>query len=356
MTTESTPQPEPQALLQLSSLEVSFSTPRGDVRSVRKIDLTIAPGEIVALVGESGSGKSATALAIMDLLPANARVRGSIRLDGTELVGLSEDRRARYRGSGIAIVFQNPMSSLNPVLKIARQISDVVRTHDRSMRDGEQIRRRCADLLERCGLTDVGRVLNAYPHELSGGMRQRVAIALALACNPMLLIADEPTTALDVTIQAGILDLLQSLRAELGMSILLITHDLGVVARLCDRTATMYAGEIVEAAGTERILSRPQHPYTARLIDACVRPDQRISGVLRTIPGSMADLVNLPAGCTFADRCTYVEDNCREHAPPFERVQAGGSARCWVSLRGDLPEPPPIDLEANAVSPSGMQK
>ena len=341
-------------MLEVAGLDVTFGTARGDVRSVRKLALAIAPGEIVALVGESGSGKSATSLAITGLLPGNARVDGSIRLDGAELAGLDEAAHARYRGSGVAIVFQNPMSSLNPVLKVKTQMRDVVRTHDRALRAREQVRRRSTDLLSRCGLVDVNRVMNSYPHELSGGMRQRVAIALALACKPKLLIADEPTTALDVTIQAGILDLLQSLRSELGMSILLITHDLGVVARLCDRTATMYAGEIVETATTERILSNPQHPYTARLIDACLRPDQRRSGALRTIRGSMVDLVDLPVGCSFAERCIYVEDQCREQAPRLEPIAAGGAARCWVSMRGDLPEQAPLEIETAGAEATGV--
>ena len=356
MTTEPATQPAGRPLLELAGLDVSFSTPRGDVHAVRKVDLAVGAGEIVALVGESGSGKSATALAIMGLLPSNTHVRGSICLDGTDVAGLDEKQRARYRGSAAAIVFQNPMSSLSPVLKIKKQMSDVVRTHDRTLRDRDHVRSRCAELLLRCGLAQTDRVLNAYPHELSGGMRQRVAIALAVACSPRLLIADEPTTALDVTIQAGILDLLQSLRDELGMSILLITHDLGVVARLCDRTATMYAGEIVETGETERVLSRPQHPYTARLIDACLRPDQRTSGMLRTIPGAMADLANLPAGCAFADRCIYAEAECREHAPPLGPVQAGGSSRCWVSLRGDLPEPESVEVTAHTAASGGVQQ
>lgn len=340
MTTAATETARP--VLAITDLDVTFNTSRGPVRSVRKVSVAIAPGEIVALVGESGSGKSATALAITGLLAPNADVRGSVKLDGTELVGLSDDARAQYRGKGVAIVFQNPMSSLNPVLKIKAQLSDVIRTHDPARRGREQILSRCVDLLSRCGLSDTARVLQSYPHELSGGMRQRVAIALALACNPKVLIADEPTTALDVTIQAGILDLLQSLRTELGMSILLITHDLGVVARLCDRTATMYAGQIVETAQTERILSSPQHPYTVRLIDACLRPDQRTNRLLRTIPGSMVDLATLPAGCTFADRCDYVEAMCREQEPRLLPVQADGVARCWVSQRGELPANAPM--------------
>ena len=287
-------------LLDVRDLRVEFATTRGTVRAVNGTSFSVEPGETLAIVGESGSGKSVTSLAISGLLPRGARVSGSIRFAGADLATISEPERQRLRGRHVAMVFQDPQSSLNPVLRIEEQVAETIRAHERiSWADA---RGRVIDLLERVGMPDPHGVARAYPHQLSGGMRQRVMIAIAMALNPELLIADEPTTALDATIQAQILELLLALTADHRTATLLITHDMGVVARTSQRVAVMYAGYVVESAPTRRLFAAPRHPYTVGLLASTPRIDRPIEA-LRPIPGSPPDPTRDLVGCPFAPRC-----------------------------------------------------
>jgi len=290
------------------------------------VSLSLAAGESLGLVGESGSGKSQTALATLGLLPASAMVEGSIRFDGNELLGLSRRQMDRLRGSRIAMIFQDPMTSLNPSLSIGLQLAEVLEVHRGANR--RDALREAARMLDAVRIPDSMRRLQQYPHELSGGQRQRVMIAMALLCKPQLLIADEPTTALDVTIQAQILDLLDELRRELNLALLLITHDLGVVAGHCDRVAVMYAGRIVEAGPSTAVLANPAHPYTAALLASRPsllgpRPER-----LPSIAGQPPDPAQRPAGCAFAPRCTRMLPVCRERVPALQGLSGERLAAC----------------------------
>jgi peptide/nickel transport system ATP-binding protein/oligopeptide transport system ATP-binding protein len=314
-------------LLAIEDLTVAFATGRGPVNAVENISFAVAPGEVLGIVGESGSGKSVTALAIMGLLPRPpARVVGGrISFEGAELLGLSERGMRRVRGPGIGMVFQEPMSSLNPVFTIGDQIGETLRAHERI---GPSARRtRTIALLDRVGIPSAARRLDDYPHQMSGGQRQRVMIAIALACNPRLLIADEPTTALDVTIQAQILDLLLELRAERGMAVMLITHNMGVVAETADRVLVMYSGRIVEQSPAAPLFARPAHPYTAGLLQ-CVPSLEADLHRLRAIPGSLPDPARRPPGCRFAPRCTLHIPDCDAAVPPLLPAGAGHEAAC----------------------------
>ena len=314
-------------LLTVEGLTVAFATGRGPVNAVEGMCLSIAPGEVLGIVGESGSGKSVTALAIMGLLPRPpARVTaGRITFEGASLLGLSERGLRRIRGPGIGMVFQEPMSSLNPVFTIGDQIGETLRAHERT---GPAARRtRTVALLDRVGIPSAARRLDDYPHQMSGGQRQRVMIAIALACNPRLLIADEPTTALDVTIQAQILDLLLELRAERGMAVMLITHNMGVVAETADRVLVMYSGRIVEASPAAALFDRPAHPYTAGLL-ACVPSLEMDVPRLQAIPGTLPDPARRPPGCRFAPRCSLHIPACDAAVPPLLPVSAGHEAAC----------------------------
>ncbi|MBX6357343.1 MAG: ABC transporter ATP-binding protein, partial [Micromonosporaceae bacterium] len=297
-------------LLEVRDLTVRFSTEDGPVLAVDAASFDVGEGEVLALVGESGCGKSVTALALTGLLPRGAAVSGEIRFtpSGRDLRELTERELREVRGRDIAYVFQEPMTSLNPVLTIGRQIGEVLRRHQR-MR-GEAARRRAAELLSLVGIPLPERRLREYPHQLSGGMRQRVMIAMAVACRPRLLVADEPTTALDVTVQAGILDVLRDLRAQIGTAVLLITHDLGVVADIADRVVVMYAGRTIEEAPAPALFATPSHPYTRGLLDAVPNPARHAEGGLREIPGRVPVLREAPEACTFADRCGYADDLC----------------------------------------------
>jgi peptide/nickel transport system ATP-binding protein len=335
-------------LLAVRDLTVRFSTEDGQVLAVDTACFEVAPGEVLALVGESGCGKSVTALALTGLLPRSASVTGEIRfarrpdiLDptppdtvdpagGLDLRGLGERELSAIRGRDIAYVFQEPMTSLNPVLTVGRQIREVLRRHQ-GMR-GAAARRRATELLELVGIPVPGQRVRQYPHQLSGGMRQRVMIAMAVACRPRLLVADEPTTALDVTVQAGILDVLRDLRAEIGTAVLLITHDLGVVADIADRVVVMYAGRVIEQAGAPALFARPSHPYTRGLLDALPDPTRRTRGGLREIPGRVPVLRASEPMCTFADRCEYTDDECRTRLPVLAPGPAGHPVRCWHPL------------------------
>jgi oligopeptide/dipeptide ABC transporter ATP-binding protein len=319
-------------LLEVKGLRTSFYTRDGVVRAVDGIDFHVDRGEIMGLVGESGCGKSVTSLSIMRLVAKPGRTEaGEVLFDGQDLLKLSPDAMRRIRGERISMIFQQPQSSLNPVWDVGRQIAEVLEIH-RGMRRGPA-RDRALELLRMVGIPDPSRRLKAFPHELSGGMAQRVMIAMALACEPELLIADEPTTALDVTIQAQILDLMRNLRDETGTAIILITHDLGVVAEMCDRVAVMYAGEIVEQTDVTTLFRRPLHPYTRGLIGS-IPVVGSVQEELAVIPGNVPNLIDLPKGCRFAPRCqTRIEENvtlATEVHPQLLPVGEGHDVRCWV--------------------------
>ncbi|MGY6249837.1 ABC transporter ATP-binding protein [Bosea thiooxidans] len=318
------------SILEIDRLAVTFPG-RRPVHALSEVSLRIGKGEVVAVVGESGSGKSVTSLSVLGLLPASARIGGAIRFrrrDGEEIDLAKIGASKGIRGAEIAMIFQEPMTSLNPVLRVGEQIGEGLRLHEGLSRP--EARARARELLELVGISDPERRLDAYPHELSGGMRQRVMIAIALACRPSLLIADEPTTALDVTIQAQILDLLRRLQQELGMSVLFVTHDLGVVAEFAARTVVMYAGRVVEEGATDEVLSRPRHPYTAGLLASL--PVLTLPGEERRrvqpIQGQPPDLRRPPAGCAFHPRCRHFEPGrCDHEQPPLESA-LGRSVRC----------------------------
>lgn len=314
-------------LLEVQDLAVEFLTDHGWVRVVDGVSFTVAAGETLGLVGESGSGKTVTSLSVMQLIPRppGRIVAGSIRFQGRELLGLPEAELEALRGDAIAMVFQESMTSLNPAFTIGDQIGEVVCRHRGCSR--REARARALEVLELVQIPDPEARIDAYPHEFSGGMRQRAAIAMALACDPKLLIADEPTTALDVTVQAGVLDLLRSLQQRLGMGILFVTHNLGVVADLCDRVTVMYAGRMVETANVFDLFESPQHPYTEGLLQAMPQLGQR-GKRLAAIPGTPPMPWQMPEGCRFHPRCPYAEAACAEQDVPLDDLGEGRSTRC----------------------------
>ncbi|MCM2317612.1 MAG: ABC transporter ATP-binding protein [Thermoanaerobaculia bacterium] len=321
-------------VLDVRNLRVTFDTDDGRVRAVDGASFSIAKGEALALVGESGCGKSVTALSILRLLSRPGRIEGGeIRYRGRDLLSLDESEMRGFRGNRIAMIFQEPMTSLNPVMKIGDQVGEPLRIHRGASR--AEARARAVELLDLVSIPDAASRVDDYPHQLSGGMRQRVMIAMALACEPELLIADEPTTALDVTIQAGILELLASLRERLGLSILLITHNLGIVAEFCERAVVMYTGRIVEEAPVEQLFRDPKHPYTRGLLASLPRLSSGASR-LSTIPGVVPDIRRLPAGCAFAPRCGDVMEQCHAAVPAL--MQTGGESRARCFLYGDARE------------------
>jgi peptide/nickel transport system ATP-binding protein len=315
------------ALIEIEGLRVRFHGDDGrTTHAVDGVDLSVAHGATLGLVGESGCGKSVTSLAIMGLLPKrSAEVSGSIRFDGFDLLKVSDQTLRDLRGNRLAMIFQEPMTSLNPSFTIGDQIVETILRHRGGSR--RSARERAIELLRRVHIPSPERRIDEYPHKLSGGMRQRVMIAMALACDPRLLIADEPTTALDVTLQAQILDLMRELRAESHAAIILITHDLGVVAEVCDEVAVMYAGEIVERAGVDELFTSPQHPYTVGLLGSIPRLDHRLAR-LATIEGMVPNMTALPPGCRFAARCPFVSDICIAVPPPLLPVSPGHWSRC----------------------------
>jgi oligopeptide/dipeptide ABC transporter ATP-binding protein len=317
-----------QPLLEIKNLQVSFFTDAGEVRAVRGVSLRVGAGQTLALVGESGCGKSVTALSIMRLIDSPGRiVDGQILFKGRDLVALPEPELRAIRGNEIGMIFQEPMTSLNPVFPIGKQIGEVLETHlGLSERDA---RLEALRLLEKVGIPSAAQRIDQYPHELSGGMKQRVMIAIALACQPDLLIADEPTTALDVTIQAQILELLKELQAELGMAILLITHNLGVVAQFAQDVTVMYAGKIVERAEVVSLFRRPQHPYTKALLKALPQPGHRAERLL-AIKGTVPSPLQYPKGCAFAARCPEALDFCADKEPRLIAVEPEHQAACWL--------------------------
>ena len=315
------------SLLELRGLTTAFQTARGEISAIEDISFELNAGEILGIVGESGSGKSVTALTIMGLLPQPpARIAaGSVRFAGEELTTASPNRMEKIRGAGISMVFQEPMTSLNPVFTIGEQIMETVRAHERMSASAQ--RERAIEMLDRVGIPSATKRLNDYPHQLSGGQRQRVMIAMSLACRPKLLIADEPTTALDVTIQAQVLDLLMDLRDELGMAIMIITHNMGVIAEVADRVLVMYAGRIVEQSPAADLFDAPQHPYTKGLL-ACVPTLQQDRHRLIAIPGSLPEPARRPPGCRFAPRCTYCIEACRTAIPPLVMQREDRAVAC----------------------------
>jgi oligopeptide transport system ATP-binding protein len=317
------------SLLRLDQLGVTFATPDGAIRAVDAVSLDIKAGETLGVVGESGSGKSQTFLAVMGLLAQNGRAEGRVLLGDRDLLTLSKRELNAVRGQRIAMVFQDPMTSLNPYLTIGRQLTEVLEVH-RGIDAGEA-RRRAIAMLERCRIPEATRRLGQYPHEFSGGMRQRAMIAMALLTEPELLIADEPTTALDVTVQAQILDLMAELVRESHTALVLITHDLGAIAGLADRVAVMYAGRVAELGPVHEIFARPSHPYTQGLLRSLPRLDEAHGrSLFESIPGQPPDLRHLPPGCAFQPRCTQAHEACRRR-PDLALVQAGHSAACWLA-------------------------
>ncbi|MCB9148478.1 MAG: ABC transporter ATP-binding protein [Caldilineaceae bacterium] len=321
-------------LLEVKNLKTQFFTQDGVVHAVNGISYIVNEGETVAIVGESGSGKSVGVMSLIRLIPQppGKIVDGEVWFDGQDLLKLSEDELRRVRGNRIAMIFQDPMTSLNPVLTIGRQITEALELHLNMSR--EQSRKRAVELLELVGIPGAASRLDDYPHQFSGGMRQRVMIAMGLSCNPQLLIADEPTTALDVTIQAQIVDLVNRLKDELGMAIIWITHDLGVVAGMAQRVIVMYSGFIVEEAHVDEIYAQPRHPYTLGLLRSIPRLDLGRQKRLVPIEGLPPDLLEAPSHCPFAPRCSFAVDKCWEANPPLEPVGPNHKAACWVDISG----------------------
>jgi len=318
--------------LEVKDLYVSFFTPAGEVRAVNGISFALREGDVLGIVGESGCGKSVSVNAITRLLPVSGKARGGVTLDDQDILAMKERRLLEIRGRDISMIFQDPMTSLNPVYKSVDQIMETLKRH--TQMNGEERRERAIDLLKMVGIANPEQRLSQFPHEFSGGMRQRVMIAIALSCNPRLLIADEPTTALDVTIQAQILDLMQNLRREMNASIILITHDLGIVSSLCNHILVMYAGQVVEEGTVDEIFYETAHPYTQGLLKCLpsMLDDERKP--LSPIPGAPVDLLMLPAGCPFAARCAHCMRVCLRRMPPPTRHGDTHLSKCWLHTSG----------------------
>ena len=321
------------ALLEIENLSVEFPSRSSVLHAVEGVSLSLDAGDVLGIVGESGSGKSVTMMALMGLVPYPGRVTASkMRFDGHDLLGLSTKERSRLTGKDVAMIFQEPTTSLNPCFSVGFQLAETLRVH--LGMDSKAAKRRSIELLEQVGISDPETRLKAYPHQLSGGMNQRVMIAMAIACNPKLLIADEPTTALDVTIQAQILDLLRSLQRERGMALVLITHNMGVVSDMAQRVAVMYAGQIMEQQPAQALFQRPRHPYTEALMAALPERSDG-SARLATIPGMVPGLYDRPTGCLFAPRCSYADDDCRSQRPGLVNgLQAAVRCHHPLSLNG----------------------
>ena len=324
---------ENQKLLEVKDLHVSFFTPAGEVKAVGGISYDLNYGEVMGVVGESGSGKSQEAYSIMGLLQSPGKVTGgSITFEGRDVLAMSKEEMTNFRGNKVAMIFQNPMTCLNPVYTIGNQLVEALRAHDKSI-SKEDAEKRAMEMMEMVGINNVEKRMKQYPHEFSGGMRQRVMIAMGLICHPQLLIADEPTTALDVTIQAQILELMQELRKKLGMSIIMITHDLGVVASMCEKIAVMYAGHIVEYGTTDEIFYQPGHEYTKGLINSIPKLNTEVRERLVPIEGTPVDLLNPPAGCPFAPRCKNCMKICLSKMPPRTELSDTHYTYCWLQQK-----------------------
>lgn len=316
-------------ILEIKNLHTYFYTDGGVIKSVDGVDIELKEGSTLGIVGESGSGKSVTALSVMSLLMGTRGkvAEGEILLDGKDVVRISEEEKRKLRGGKISMIFQEPMTSLNPVMKIGKQLTECVLQHENISK--EEAYKKAEDMLRLTGVPRVERMMKEYPFQLSGGQRQRVMIAMALVCKPEVLIADEPTTALDVTIQAQILDLMNSLKKETGTSILFITHDLGVVAETCDEVVVMYCGRVVEKGDVKSIFADPSHPYTRGLLASIPKLGVQVEE-LESIPGNVPNPKYMPEGCKFAPRCAYAFDKCQKEEPGFFQIDGGHVSRCWL--------------------------
>jgi oligopeptide/dipeptide ABC transporter ATP-binding protein len=321
-------------LLSVNNLVTSFRTADGEVSAVRDVSFSVNKSETLCIVGESGCGKSITSLSIMGLLPSNGSIKsGSIHLEGTDLTKLSNDELRKIRGNKMSMIFQEPMTALNPVLTIGYQLREPLMIHQKLSKQEATLQG--IELLKQVGIPYPEKRINQYPHELSGGMRQRVMIAISLACTPGLLIADEPTTALDVTIQAQILDLIQDLKDQLGMGVVMVTHDMGVVAEIADKVMVMYAGEKIEEGPVDEIFNHPSHPYTRGLLSSVPNVDDP-NFELEAIPGSMPSLNEQISGCRFHPRCEYALERCKVEAPKEYALKNGHNVKCWLSEEGEI--------------------
>lgn len=320
------------SVLEVKNLATHFETQDGCIRAVDGVDFTVHKGDTLGVVGESGCGKTVLSLSIMRLVPTppGKIISGSVFLDGADLLTLTREEMRRVRGRDVSMIFQEPMTSLNPVLKVGEQIAEMVRFHQGLSR--KEAMNRAAEMLRLVGMPAPERRIHDYPHQMSGGMRQRVMIAMAMSCSPRLMLADEPTTALDVTIQAQIIDLINRLKEKIGTSVILISHDLGVIAEAAQSVAVMYAGKIVEYSSAAGLFSTPLHPYTSGLISSLpgLESGGKDAGRLKTIAGSVPLLYDLPVGCRFQDRCPYVMDICREDEPELREEMKGHTVRCWL--------------------------
>lgn len=323
-------------LLRVKDLQVSFFTPAGEVKAVGGISYDIGYGEVMGVVGESGSGKSVEAYSIMGLLQSPGKVvGGSIHFEGEDVLAFSKDEMTSFRGNKVAMIFQNPMTCLNPVYTVGNQLVEALCAHDKSITK-EDAANRAMEMLDLVGINNVAQRMKQYPHEFSGGMRQRVMIAMGLICHPKLLIADEPTTALDVTIQAQILELMKDIQKKTEMGIIFITHNLGVVAEVCDKVSVMYAGRIVEQAPVDDLFYKPSHPYTLGLLRSMPRVDADDHERLIPIEGSPVDMLNPPKGCAFAPRCDCAMKICMEKQPPYVEIGEGHRSACWLRVQEQL--------------------
>ncbi len=321
-----------ETLLKVEDLQVSFFTPAGEVKAVGGISYELNYGEIMGVVGESGSGKSVEAYSIIGLLqPPGEVIGGSIYFEGQNMLEKSADEMTQIRGRDISMIFQNPMTCLNPVYTVGNQLTEALLAHDKTVTKNEA-NKRAMEMLEFVGINNVEKRMKQYPHEFSGGMRQRVMIAMGLICHPKLLIADEPTTALDVTIQAQILELMKELQKKTGMGIIFITHNLGVVAEVCDKVSVMYAGRIVEQGPVDQIFYKPSHPYTVGLLRSMPRVDTEVYERLIPIEGTPVDMLNPPDGCPFAPRCSECMKICLNKMPPYVEIDEGHRSACWLRV------------------------
>ncbi len=323
-------------LLEVKDLKVSFFTPAGEVKAVGGISYELEKGEVMGIVGESGSGKSVEAYSIMGLLQSPGKViGGSITFEGEDVLSFNKDQMTDFRGNKVAMIFQNPMTCLNPVYTIGNQLVEALQAHNKDI-SNEDAKKRAMEMLEFVGINNVEKRMSQYPHEFSGGMRQRVMIAMGLICSPKLLIADEPTTALDVTIQAQILELMKSIQKKTGMGIIFITHNLGVVAEICDKVSVMYAGRIVEQGPVDDIFYKPAHPYTLGLLRSMPRVDADSYERLVPIEGTPVDMLNPPDGCPFAPRCESCMQVCLKKMPPYVEVGEKHRSACWLRVKDQM--------------------